>query len=197
MNSRKCSIQDCGGKHLAKGYCNKHYLRWLNTGDPLTIKNVIGVGETPEEKFWSRVNKCESGCWIWQGGTTDDGYGTVNFKGRTQLAHRVAWLLTYNEFPKLQLLHSCDNPPCVNTNHLREGTNAENVEDRVRRQRSAVGQKYPQSKLTVDDVKQIIQLIGQGLSNYAIAKRFPVSHMVIKGIREGKKWKHVTGYCNA
>jgi hypothetical protein len=91
-----------------------------------------------EERFWSRVDKdgpvpehCpELGpCWIWTG-TIDDGYGMIRANGRSQPAHRVGYELQQGPIPTgLRVLHRCDNPPCVRGNHLRTGTQKENVQD--------------------------------------------------------------------
>lgn len=87
----------------------------------------------------SRIDVDEDGCWIWKGAKTDKGYGKVFglFHGRYQTyrAHRISWQLFHGQIPddKPHILHSCHNPSCVNPMHLRPGTNAENVQDRVNR----------------------------------------------------------------
>ena len=69
MAKRRCSIDGCENLHDARGWCNKHYKRWQNHGDPLRS------AYTPEhERFWSKVAKSE-GCWLWTAGTTVQGYG--------------------------------------------------------------------------------------------------------------------------
>ena len=89
------------------------------------------------EKFWSRVKRGEaSECWVWTGSTNGHGYGRLNVRGKWLGAHRVAFELANGKAPEQCVLHSCDNPPCCNPAHLREGTLADNVQDMFARGRS-------------------------------------------------------------
>ena len=88
-------------------------------------------------RFWSKVNIPNlNACWEWQAGKFPKGYGAFYFNGKCQRANRVSWILTKGEIPKgLKVLHSCDNPPCVNPLHLSLGTTADNMKDRDQRGR--------------------------------------------------------------
>jgi hypothetical protein len=86
-----------------------------------------------EERFWAKVDRAgPEECWGWRAGRQRYGYGSF-WTGRTigmDKAHRVAYELAVGPIPAgLEILHDCDNPPCVNPNHLRVGTHAENMED--------------------------------------------------------------------
>lgn len=71
-----------------------------------------------------------SGCLLWIGSVDRRGYGEFHLNGRTALAHRVAWALAGHELhDDINILHKCDNPPCVNERHLFEGTRADNLND--------------------------------------------------------------------
>ena len=79
-----------------------------------------------------------SGCWNWNRGTTSAGYGLARFRFRRLMAHRVSWCLaTGNPYPKPEVIirHKCDNPTCVNPEHLEEGTQSDNMRDCVDRGR--------------------------------------------------------------
>lgn len=81
-----------------------------------------------EARFWAKVNKTE-GCWIWLGATQGKGYGTFSLAGKSQQAHRVAFMLIHGAFPlpNLTLDHLCHNRSCVNPKHLRIATHQENI----------------------------------------------------------------------
>ena len=85
------------------------------------------------EQFWSRVEKTDS-CWLWTGSTNKYGYGLTHRGGpnqaTTRRAHRMAWELCNGPIPKgLWVLHKCDNPPCVNPDHLFVGNRSDNMKD--------------------------------------------------------------------
>lgn len=92
------------------------------------------------ERFWAKVDIGGPGeCWPWTG-STNDGYGAVRAicdgKYRVVKATRARWFLEYGEWPKMKMLHSCDNPPCVNLAHLSEGTDTDNKRQEVARGRN-------------------------------------------------------------
>lgn len=184
-----CSMEGCNRRHQARKLCNAHYMRWLRLGDANISLTNQGVGKTFEERFWSRVNK-NGTCWLWQGKPSTSGYGTVSYQGKYIGAHRIAWFLVFGKMPNLNILHSCDNPICVNPTHLRNGTNVENIADKVLRNRQAKGEKITISKLKDNEVREI-RKNSQNLSRNDLAKIYNVTYCTIANIIKGISWKHL------
>ncbi len=92
----------------------------------------------------------------------------------------------------LYVLHSCDEPKCVNPAHLRTGTQKNNMEDRKKAGNTARGSKIASAKLNEDVVREIRRLLKEGvLTQQAIADRFGVSDTTISHIRSGARWGHL------
>lgn len=127
-----CTIEGCENPHHAQGYCTAHHHRYMRHGDPLSGGAAQPHGLTPLERFERYVVKGDPDeCWLWNGAVTGVGYGAIFYEGRIQGAHRVAWQIANGKsIPEsLMILHKCDNPPCVNPNHLTIGSHADNMED--------------------------------------------------------------------
>lgn len=147
----------------------------------------------PEERFWARVDK-SGDCWLWTGTNKGAGYGQFCTGGCRKLAHRVAWELSFGVIPAgMAVCHHCDNPQCVNPNHLFLGTWAENNHDRHQKGRSggAKGERHGKARLTDQAVKEIRHLHSQGLGYRAIARRYSMSRSAIAHIVRGRSWAHV------
>lgn len=136
---RTCSIEGCenGGK-IARGWCGTHYKHWRLYGDPLMVPPV----PTPEERFWSKVDKAgpdgfhsQTGenlgaCWLWTGALNSQngqGYGVAWAVGRLVVAHRCSYEMLTGPIPEgLQIDHLCRVRTCVNPDHLEPVTKREN-----------------------------------------------------------------------
>lgn len=152
-----------------------------------------------ENRFWAKVKRGDpSECWNWQAARcgTHNGYGQTYYKGRKLLAHRAAWMISHGYLPPedLEICHTCDNGLCCNPDHLWLGTHRENMIDRNRKGRIIYekGSERCNAKLTEVDIEKILQLLEQGLSQRAIAKRFNVSQPKISHIKSGQSWSHVS-----
>lgn len=171
---------------------------------------VLDPNRDCSKRFWSYVDRRgPDECWPWKGGYFRLEYGCFNvpvagggfFATR---AHRVAWTLENGPIPPgLDILHSCDNPPCCNPAHLRPGTPAENVADMVRRGRHARGRRLSDtlrgerngmSRLTARQVAKIKRMYKRRSFAYGsggLARIFGVSKGHINNILRGQRWTHV------
>ena len=95
-------------------------------------------------RFWRKVAKHSSGCWLWYGARNGNGYGVCGAGGLKWLAHRVAWELSCGPIPEggdyhgTCVLHRCDVPLCVNPDHLFLGTQADNMRDKAEKGRGRI-----------------------------------------------------------
>lgn len=138
------------------------------------------------ERFFDKVD----GCWVWKGAKKSLKklqYGCFSYIGnKTQCAHRVSWMIYNGEIPKgLLVLHKCDNASCVNPSHLWLGTHHENNRDKLSKNRST------QNKLTVEKVKEIKQMILDGISDTKIAKLFNITRHTIWHIKIKRTWSDI------
>lgn len=141
------------------------------------------------------------GCWEYQGYIRSNGYGQfkINCRGaspykRNFLAHRVSYAFHYGIDPGESLVcHRCDNPACINPEHLFLGTTADNSADMVAKGRSVnqTGARNHAAKLTEDAAREIIRQLQAGRNNTAIAAETGVTHSLVSLIRRGKAWQEV------
>ena len=145
--------------------------------------------------FLSKTDK-SGDCWIWMASKDKRGYGRFNrpSKFKTRLAHRISYILHCGDIPDgACVCHHCDNPSCVNPDHLFLGTHKENMLDALKKNRlSPLTQKHgtdnPKSKLTNNQVK-IIRM--STASCRLLAEEFNVSSSTIHRVRKNQSWKHI------
>jgi len=150
-----------------------------------------------KEITWE-VNK--NGCWICTSHAFNTyGYAQTKFNGKIKLIHRLMYENKHGPIPKeMCACHKCDNPNCINPDHIFIGSNKNNSEDMVQKGRQShigspglKGESHPQSKLTESDVIKIIN--EKLLTQKQLSVNYGVSQAVISKIRLRQSWKHIEG----
>lgn len=128
----------------------------------------------------------KSGCWNWAK-ATNGRYGRFFIRPGLFFAHRVAFAIAKGEPGELHVCHHCDNPRCVNPEHLFLGDTAENARDMARKDRS------PNRKLTAEQVAEIRRGPLDQETKYRFARRFGVDPSTIREAHDpaGRTWRHL------
>jgi hypothetical protein len=163
-------------------------------------------------RFWSKVDKSDNAdaCWVWIAGTSKAGYGRFSWHYRNMHAHRIGYELSVGEIPDgLWVLHSCDNPRCVNPSHLFLGTRQDNIDDmnnkgrgvrlsgeqhgmRAHPERAARGSLHGRAKLTESDVLLIRQRFAAGgVSQAQLAREAGIGATTMFHILARHTWQHI------
>jgi len=139
-------------------------------------------------RFSTRYKVQSDGCWRWLGHLDKNtGYGLMYFEGRRMGAHCASYLLHVGEISEgFYVCHHCDNPSCVNPDHLFLGTQLHNMADCVLKGRNAHGERAGQAKLSSAKAEYIR---GSVYSHKYLAEKFGVSPAAIYCVRAGKTWK--------
>jgi hypothetical protein len=132
-------------------------------------------------RFWNKVDvRGPDECWEWRGSRGSRkprGYGQIWYDGRLRPAHYMSLVIAGRDPGELWGLHLCDNPPCVNPDHLYAGTAADNARDVNERSdwNHHKGERHFYSKLSDEDVREIRRLHSAGFSQSDIAQRFGIT----------------------
>ena len=137
------------------------------------------------------VKISSNGCWVWQKSKDKDGYGYAKRKGsKTIKAHRLSYELFIGEVGAAMVCHSCDNPSCVNPNHLFLGDAKINRADCAAKGRDMKGRGALHHKAKLTD-EQVISILASNDGAPDEAAKYGVHRNMIYAIRKGKNWKHI------
>lgn len=151
-----------------------------------------------DARFWGKVDRSggPAACWPWTGHLDGGGYGRFKYEGSARKAHRIAWFIARGAWPAVHCLHSCDVRACCNPLHLFEGTNRENIDDKVAKGRQARGEGSGRAILTraqVDELRAIWtpqrwwHRTGPTMAELASEYGLPVS--AVQGALQRESWR--------
>lgn len=189
---KTCYLEGCDKKAVSRGLCDMHRTRLKRYGDPLVSFKPHG---SVEDRFWAKVQKTDK-CWLWTGFLSKKGYGSIGLGGRGTkrvFAHRFSYELHKGAIPDgLVVMHSCDNPRCVNPDHLSVGTHKDNTQDMVVKGRarsgSMRGETNPRALLNEEQIRYVR---SSKATHAALARELDVSAVLIGKIRRYESWRHV------
>jgi hypothetical protein len=184
------------------------------------IKPIPQLTDADIARFRAKVSKAgPDDCWLWKAYTDECGYGIFGVGRKIFRAHRIARKLGGPLDDSLEVLHTCDNPPCCNPAHLFQGTQQDNIADMVRKGRQSCGRgprkpewyqrgnahwthKHPErltrgerhanSKLMDAQIRDIRKRASAGELHRVIALDYAVSRSLVGAICRGEVWSHVT-----
>jgi len=151
-----------------------------------TIKKIHDRGAN--HYLWGSVKLGgDDECWEWVGSLDRYGYGYLH----RERAHRIAWELFNGTSlkPFVVVRHECGNTKCCNPRHLFAGTQLDNVESRIRRQRNAIGSNNGRAKLNPE---KVLSIVASEASHRSAAKTYGVNERTVRDIRSGRLWAHLT-----
>lgn len=143
-----------------------------------------------QDRFWEKIQKSDD-CWIWTSGKDLDGYGLFQLESRrTVRAHRLMYQITEGPIPDGNvIMHSCDNPPCVNPGHLAAVHELVNIADRDTKGRTSQKSRHYAAKVSQEQVDQLRQRVFAGEKIYRIHSEYGISYSQAKSIAAGRTWK--------
>ena len=190
---KMCSIEGCDKLVKGRGWCEIHYDRWRVHGDPRHPVRQYRSRDEPVDMDHIRRHIVidEHGCWIWQKGRSDDGYGKIRVDGKDRGVHCVAWELANGPIPEgMVVIHNCGNEirnkSCCNQEHLKTGTRKDNHNDW-----DCTGDRHHKAIVPDDIVVDVVKRYRRGETQRALAKEltalgYPTSNATVSDWCRGK-----------
>ena len=190
---RTCNADGCDRVHYARGLCKRHYLRaWTRGTLDENPRSMVPRGATLAGRLvhtgWTVR---ENGCWEWAGGRDNNGYGQMatgrydsdTGTSRPMKAHRAAYTAWVGDPTGMVVCHRCDNPPCINPEHLFLGSRADNNADMASKKRNPTGEFRPDAKLTGAQVDEIrARYAAGGCTQRRLAQEYGCSQQLVSRI---------------
>lgn len=189
----QCSVTGCAKLAKRMGLCVAHHHRWLRHGSPTGGRPTMHG----DPFAWLREHCTDAtdDCTEWPFARLSDGYGSIQYAGRTHSAAHVMCILAHGEppTPEHEVAHGCGCGPsgCVSPRHLRWATRAENQADRLIHDTSPRGENCGTSVLSEADVRELRRLQGH-LTLAELSAQYGVSRSTISAIHVGRTWSWLT-----
>lgn len=184
-------------------HCSKSYKTYRVDAKYCSLNCVAKAKAERTGTLGERLKKYslakDTGCIEWTGNRMRKGYGILKFRYHplaneygNVLVHRAAYFEAHGEIPKgLFVCHKCDNPPCINPDHLFLGTHQDNDQDKINKGRHPKGSNTYNAKLNEEQVSIIKRRYLDGEKQVPLAKEFGVPRSTIDNLVRGKTWKHI------
>lgn len=148
------------------------------------------------QRFELKFERAPSGCWEWNAGLVDTGYGAFSFRGKNIPSHRFSYMAYVGQIRnKLFVCHTCDNRKCVNPSHLFLGTHTDNMRDKTLKGRGnqPKGESVWLAKLTEAEVSKMRTLyLTKRYTQKKLSEMFGIAQQNISLAVRGKTWAHIT-----
>jgi hypothetical protein len=188
--------------YVTCSYCSKNFqkkrcmVKAANFCSSACNKRFYRVKEDIHQVFLSRIQKSPEpdGCWIYTEPRNSNGYGRIIVNSRDTLAHIYSYQRATGDFNTkgYSICHKCNNPPCVNPNHLYKGGARENYWDSRAAGTAPIGETNGSAKVTNDDVLEMRRLFKKGVSVAEVSRGYPqLSYHSIYAIKKNVTWKHL------
>lgn len=150
-----------------------------------------------KQDIYNFIDRVETGCWNWTRAKDGKGYGVAYVPYRIS-AHRLSFEVTHGPIPAgKHVLHRCDNPACINPDHLFVGTHRDNMLDKENKGRAnhvgAQGTRNGNSILTEKDVISLLRDYVSGLARKEIAAKYGIRESSVSDYTSGDAWTHLHG----
>ena len=176
----------CDRPVVARRLCRRHYQQTWKDG-ALGFFATKSEDKPVKERLLEKCTKMPSGCWEWQAERKKDrfAYGMFWLNNKRVRAHRVSYEVHKGPIPEgISVLHKCDNPPCINPDHLFLGTNGENCQDAGNKNRFPLNDKHHNTKLSIKEVEEIR---SNSFTQKVLSDRYGVTQGTISRVRSGKR----------